>query len=64
MPRLWFAQVGHPNHRGKLSMHLGSIALARSANSWGCVSNQDTDLGFLVHANGGNHLPECAAAAT
>lgn len=85
VPRPWFAQVGHPNHRGKLSMHLGttavrldapstgstisatltpvagdrtsgdwsSIALGRSANSWGYVSNQDVDLGFLVRANGG-----------
>ncbi|SDL79100.1 hypothetical protein SAMN04488074_113169 [Lentzea albidocapillata subsp. violacea] len=85
VPRPWYAQVNHPNHRGKLSMHLGttavrldapstgssisatltpvagdrtsgdwsSIALARSANSWGYVSNQDIDLGFLVRANGG-----------
>jgi hypothetical protein len=85
VPRPWFAQVSHPNHRGKLSMHLGttavrldapstgasisatltpvagdrtsgdwsSIALGRSANSWGYVSNQDIDLGFLVRANGG-----------
>ncbi|NKE57860.1 hypothetical protein FXN61_13870 [Lentzea sp. PSKA42] len=85
VPRPWFAQVNHPNHRGKLSMHLGttavrldapstgssisatltpvagnrtsgdwsSIALARSANSWGYVSNEDIDLGFLVRANGG-----------
>ncbi|MFJ8960988.1 hypothetical protein ACIRG5_16530 [Lentzea sp. NPDC102401] len=30
-----------------------SIALARSANSRGHVSNQDIDLGFLVRANGG-----------
>lgn len=84
-PRPWFAQVNHPNHPGKLSMHLGttavrldapstgstisakltpvagnrtsgdwsSIVLSRSANSWGYVSNQDTDLGFLVRANGG-----------
>ncbi|MET9231728.1 hypothetical protein [Lentzea sp. NPDC003310] len=85
VPRPWFAQVGHPNHRGKLSLHLGttavrldapstgssisatltpvagsrtsgdwsSIVLSRSANSWGYVSNQDVDLGFLVRANGG-----------
>lgn len=30
-----------------------SIVLSRSANSWGYVSNQDVDLGFLVRANGG-----------
>lgn len=30
-----------------------SIALSRSANSWGYVSNADIDLGFLVRANGG-----------
>jgi hypothetical protein len=85
VPRPWFAQVNHPSHRGKLSMHLGttavrldapstgstisatltpvagnrtsgdwsSIALSRSANSWGYVSNEDIDLGFLVRANGG-----------
>ncbi|WP_189158670.1 hypothetical protein [Lentzea pudingi] len=88
VPRPWFAQVGHPNHRGALSMHLGttavrldapstgssisakltpvagsrtsgdwsSIALGRSANSWGYVSNQDIDLGFLLRANGGVQL--------
>ncbi len=33
-----------------------SIVLSRSANSWGYVSNQDTDLGFLVRANGGVQL--------
>ena len=85
VPRPWFAQVNHPSHAGRLSMHLGttavrldapstgstisakltpvagdrtsgdwsSIVLSRSANSWGYVSNQDTDLGFLVRANGG-----------
>lgn len=88
VPRPWFAQVDHPNHRGALSMHLGttavrldapstgssisakltpvagsrtsgdwsSIALGRSANSWGYVSNQDIDLGFLLRANGGVQL--------
>ena len=88
VPRPWYAQVNHPNHRGKLSMHLGttavrldapstgstlsatltpvagnrtsgdrsSIALSRDANSWGYVSNQDIDLGFLVRANGGVQL--------
>ncbi|MDX3655959.1 hypothetical protein PV646_01455 [Streptomyces sp. ID05-26A] len=88
VPRPWYSQVGHPNHRGALSMHLGttavrldapstgssisatltpvagdrtsgdwsSIALGRSANSWGYVSNQDIDLGFLVRANGGVQL--------
>ncbi|MEV6715479.1 hypothetical protein AB0M48_25965 [Lentzea sp. NPDC051208] len=85
VPRPWYAQVNHPNHRGRLSMHLGttavrldapstgswisatltpvagdrtsgdwsSIALGRSANSRGYVSDQDIDLGFLVRANGG-----------
>lgn len=88
VPRPWYAQVNHPNHRDKLSMHLGttavrldapstgstisatltpvagnrtsgdwsSIVLSQSANSWGYVSNQDADLGFLVRANGGVQL--------
>ncbi|WP_394616447.1 hypothetical protein JNUCC0626_43450 [Lentzea sp. JNUCC 0626] len=47
----------------RTSADWSSIALARSANSRGHVSNQDIDLGFVLRANGGVEVFQAGQSA-